>query len=218
MRRPARSSFVAVLLVAAACGDSTSSSNDSDLAVPLADSTVARDAAGPAPDLAAVDLSVAAPADLAILPDLAGPDYAGYTFCAGTRVAATCAQAFFEPIASCFAPMGGCRTATSGDTTSACWQAGTLFSTTYLQATGGSHLLWAGGATCMEGDVTPRKGRLPLFAVTAGGSTLSYDQDSGDVTCPDGSHVFLGNAFGDCLALGNLLQPPIKNCQAGICP
>lgn len=202
------------------CGDPSPSTTSDDLsaAADLASPAIT-DAASPLPDLAAADLAVAPATDLAALPDLSGPDYAGFTFCAGTRVASTCAQPFFEAVSTCFVPMGGCRSAQDNDTTSACWQAGTMFQTSYLQATGGSHQVWTGGAvTCMEGDVTPRKGRSPLFAVTAGGDTLAYDQDSGDVTCPDGSHVFLGNMFGDCAALRFLLQPDIKGCQAGICP
>ena len=215
----ARLSSLILVSTLCACGASNSPAGDggADLSVP-ADLARASDLAVAIADLAVTDLVMSPAADLVTIPDIAGPDYAGFTFCSGTRVAATCAQAFFQPVAMCFSPAGACRSAQNGDTTAACWQAGTMFSTTYQPGTGSNHLVWTGGAPCMEGDLTPRKGKSPLFALTAGGSKLVYDQDSGDVTCPDGSHVFIGSTFGDCGSLQALLQPDIKACQAGLCP
>src|SRR5438094_7109846 len=82
-------------------------------------------AVAPAPDLASAP-DLAAPPDLAPPIDLAQrPDFAGLTFCADTTVAGTCAQAFFQPVSVCFAPMGACTTMGDGQTYgNLCWANG----------------------------------------------------------------------------------------------
>src|SRR4051812_15875043 len=65
------------------------------------------------------------PMDLAATPDLASqPDLAASAFCKGTKVAGTCAQAFFATVDACWKPTGPCMIQMAGMGFKQCWQSG----------------------------------------------------------------------------------------------
>jgi hypothetical protein len=203
-----RTLLLAAALACSACGDDTVASTD------LA---------------ASFDLS-ASPDDLATH-DLAGPydlvrdwsfSYAdGSGLCegggvdAGNNVAGTCVQTFFAKLADCWVPSGMCRANFSSHTSwDACWQSGAGRRDTFCElgglATTTASLYVRGEAVCMRrashggAFCQPQ----PIDDWTApDGTTLSIVVATGDVTCPDGSHVTIGPNYGNCAELEQLLRP-----------
>jgi hypothetical protein len=148
------------------------------------------------------DLSAASTPDL-------GPS------CAGTRIAGTCVERFFQPFMACFAPGGRCGEFGRG---SVCWESGAKYELAYpgLSASwsmnGHACLGWneitqheqyctSESSPCTVEHSVDDGGAYHYWTVGGG----LYDRGTGIFTCPDGTQVNLGNDFGGCPALNALL-------------
>ena len=172
--------------------------------------------AGPdlqAPDLATPDL--ATPSDLTV-----PPDFYGYTLCANTMAASTCVQTFFQQVASCFpVPMSNpCTLDTDNATYSnLCYGPTQKVLSTISGDTGQIHSTWyTNGMDCLDADITPIKGAGSQDVFTVGNQILMLDEQTGAVTCPDGSSISIGANLGGCADLQQLVHGP-KGCAAGVC-
>ena len=169
------------------------------------------------PDLGAVDLAPPAdlePSDMPPPPDLMDPG-----LCPNTRASGTCAEAFFRGVAACFPTSGACKTVKTADAEEICWDDGSdLLATFHMATTSFSGTWTAGGKTCMVGQVSVAANGGRLFNLTVGNSTLVYDEDSGRVTCPDGSVTNIGSNDGNCVAIRDILNPNPVPCVEGTCP
>jgi hypothetical protein len=166
----------------------------------------------------AVDLVM--PTDQSVLNDLTIPtDFSGYTFCAATNVASTCAQVFFQAVADCYPPPPmQCTIDTDNSTyNNLCFIGGEKMLSTIDPNTGKVHTVWSNmGKTCMTADIMPQKGNGSVDTFTVGPQMLVMGEAGGTVTCPDGSAAVIGANFGNCPDLQAILRGS-KNCQAGVC-
>jgi hypothetical protein len=55
------------------------------------------------------------------------------------------------------------------------------------------------------------------LSLRIGAETLTYDEGSGDVTCPDGSTENIGADYGGCAELKALIHPSTGACKEGWC-
>ncbi len=203
----ARVLVVGVLLAAAGCGDD-----------------------GDRTDLGLVDLSATAddlaqPLDLAQPPDLAvslkNYDLA-WSACAGTKLAGTCAEQFFEPFVACFQPAGHCGGYLHNTGDEACWENGATYHGPAVSAPPQAHLYGMGGTPCLTwityfADSGQKIEQLcslnepctsePTDAGSVPNSGVRYDRQTGIFTCRDGTQVDIGPNFGDCPVLNSLLNP-----------
>jgi hypothetical protein len=197
---------------------------------------------GSADRVIAHDLSAASSTDLAapIAPDDLtgfGPIYdEAWPACAGTRIAGTCAERFFDSLAACFRPEGHCQRAAHNFGDSSCWLDGAR---QWFEANSGAPAFSGGyvmnGIDCLQWGqykgaslvhfCRPQDGINCGIVSTDGAvwdsSGATYDAMTGIFTCPDGSHVDVGSSLGDCPALNALLNPacdapPSTNCAC--CP
>jgi hypothetical protein len=155
---------------------------------------------------------------------------ASSSFCAGTAVAGTCAQAYFATVADCFGtpPTGTCQSQEyendggAGGGKAYCWSDGshlyahfTLNDAGLANATG--QWINGHGTTCMTADVVGgMAGNESLITYHAGGSDLVYDTLTGAVTCPDGSHANIGAGQTLCTLLATFVTEP-PGCVTGTC-
>ncbi|HXU69136.1 MAG TPA: hypothetical protein VN947_07390 [Polyangia bacterium] len=191
-----RNLCLALLFLASACGDDTTAAVD--LGAPVDDLSVA--------DLSVADLAVPSDFAVCIMPPPDGfdtPVDAG-GFCAGTSIAGTCIATFFAQLSECFVPKGCCRPSGGGNSHGVTWQSGAGFYT--FSGVDGDYYA-AQNVACAfstSGGVTPAGVRWTL----QGGSTsLTITDGTYDVTCPDGSHINVGNPAGQCAELDRLLAP-----------
>lgn len=148
----------------------------------------------------------------------APPDLAGIDFCEGTPVAGTCAQGFFYLVSRCYVAAGACTLMSdSRNYANLCWDNGSRILVSYLNGKDGAHGLWKNGAeTCLEGYAFGLNSE-PVFTLHRGGDTLAYDEKTGDVTCPDGTHANIGPREGDCGMVRAILSPGGGQCAKGNC-
>lgn len=203
----------AMASLTAACGNTGGSNGTADLAV-------ARDLSV-SDDLAAV-LDFAVPPDLTPPEDLTpppAPDLASAgPFCRNTPVAGTCAGAFFEAVAKCYQPFGGCTIdQPSMFEGTICWGSGSKLSATFNMQLNQSNGVWSAGLKeCMTGEIAIGGG-APVFTLHANGKTLVYEEDTGATTCPDGSRINIGAMAGNCQALLDIIEPDTQACKMGQC-
>jgi hypothetical protein len=175
----------------------------------------------PGPPAGAPDLSIRPLADLASarVADLASPpDLAASGFCAGTKVAGTCAQAFFAGVAACWGALDSCTyqitpTGTYTFTLDDCFSSGQHRHTDANGQTHDTQSTWtnAAGTVCLTDSAHYEAGPL-----TAGGVTLSYDESSGALVCPDGSTFNIGAL--DSPELCNAVEVILSvHCDEGTC-
>ncbi len=145
------------------------------------------------------------------------------TFCAGTPVAGTCGQRFFQDLSECMAipNLSACTydSKTSG-TDTFCFQGGARSKSTFdvgvppAQRT--SHGVWtnAGGTVCLEIEST-----LSAVSMTRNGQTLRMESvaqsDMFTLACGDGPRVSLPSGIRSCAALKALFD---WSCVDGACP
>jgi hypothetical protein len=183
-----------------------------------------------AEDLAVPDLG--SPEDLSRTYDAGYPfvDAAGY--CdnavdipdAGGGLAGTCAQAFFEKLVGCYVPSGPCvYDYPNSSRFRVCWQSGAA-----LEEIGGiSPRYYVNGTFLCMSMTRISAGHVEVWTAYDG-TVLQYDKFSGDVTCPDGSHLNLGSEYGNCTALFNLVHEgrsanyfgctPVSSYMNDVCP
>jgi hypothetical protein len=192
--------------------------------------------ATPSADLAVIaeDLSTQAPTDLAPT-DLAAPDCGppppaydlAWSACAGTALAGTCVERFFEPFVSCFHPAGHCGSFGTNSMFTASWQNGARIHASFF---GGNPPPWPstyyfGNNVCLraygsssvvqycppdDSSCGPvQDGGMNEPTPTGG----RYDQQTGIFTCPDGTQVDVGPKLGDCAVLNELLAAGSDLCD-----
>ena len=186
------------LVFVAACGDGSDRPDGS------------MDLAAGADDLAVVDLGV--PMDLRAAHDLS-PTFADAAgFCDDTigdgGLASSCARAFFQKLVECYVPTAPCLHQMVGSSESrVCWSTGAWV---HEIASAGFRDYYNDDLLCMSLHVTHPSGQT-LETWTAGdGTTLLVNENTGDVTCPDGSHSTLASESGYCPALSALVQSPSR--------
>jgi hypothetical protein len=174
-------------------------------------------------------------ADFAVPHDLGADLSAPFTqdlgmSCAGTRIAGTCVERFFQPFMACFAPGGSCASFGRG---SICWGNGATYELFYP----GLSSSWTmNGQACLQWNEYPDgptyrqqfctsesspctiehsidDGGLYHYSAVGGGL---YDSDTGMFICPDGTQVDVGYDFSACRALSELLHPQC-NQSGGSC-
>ncbi len=162
--------------------------------------------------------SVSSTHAIAATTDAVSTTASGGGFCDGTKVSGTCAQAFFAAAAACLSTLGACTdqiTPTSATTFNedVCWSTG---QTRHVQADGTSHVTtstWVSqtSATCLTSNSTYEQGTY-----TANGTSLVYDESTGDLTCPDGSSANIGTVAGGdlCPDVASILD---NQCTDGTC-
>jgi hypothetical protein len=175
------------------------------------------------------DLSATAPADLAVGADLGVipvdascpcSDLAG--FCAGTRLAGTCAYSFFQTFANCFQPAGHCILGGHNFGPAYDWQNGVEFIGTRIMfgpfGEVDSYRVTLNGPSCLsrttyDGQSTvqfcaPGDSSCALWSGDGGiTGSETYDSQTGIFTCGDGTQVDIGAALGGCAELKALLDP-----------
>jgi hypothetical protein len=158
-------------------------------------------------------------------PDAFVPSTDAGSFCVGTSLAGTCAQAFFERIYDCFAPAGCC--------------AGQVYGVKH-----GAHIdyEWASGAHSTDQRVSspndginyPGKswgmcdecGRVEFGGGAGGndlwtlpdGTTMTINPATGDVTCPDSSQANIGPGYEQCPEVTLRLDVNHKGSVVYDCP
>lgn len=184
------------------------------------------------------DLSI--PHDLSVaVTDMPPPDFAAplrgaydlaWTSCAGTPLANTCVEKFFQSFASCFAPSGAC-TRSIGNTYYCDWASGTkvTYNTVTVNGPWGISTSWStsSDATCMgyfpAGNEEVADPALTVDVYCLGSVSGCWNRDMGTVgpnglscdghgcTCPDGTHVDNVRPS-DCPLIGELLEPDLYLC------
>jgi hypothetical protein len=144
----------------------------------------------------------------------------GSGLCAGTSLASTCVEAFFDALFACFDPTGPCTSDTANDLV--CWSDGNAIASLPVP---GARKLAHGEALCADEQFVGTGSSiigLPsgIYTYRRDGQTLAYDNDSGEVTCPDGSRVQLSSAPGkfmpECPSIANHLYF-VLICDHGNC-
>jgi hypothetical protein len=171
------------------------------------------------------DMSVAA--DLAVTRDLAprintGPYDLAWTGCAGTSLANTCVEKFFQQFAACFAPAGSCSGSGLTSENHCAWDSGALYAEDELPIPPYGVLAkrWLmGNKTCMSwfpvdnGEVYCLGDDANCFngdMATASPNGLFCHGNS--CTCPDGTYVKNVN-LDECQPLAELVyDPELKLC------
>jgi hypothetical protein len=140
------------------------------------------------------------------------------TFCAGTPVAGTCGQRFFQDISECMSipNLVDCKfDAKASSAGTYCFQGGARVVSTSTGAQS-EHSVWmnSGGVVCLESDTTNTS-----YTMTRDGQTLSVvtDSSTGDssLVCADGSKVPLPSGFRSCPDLKALFD---WDCLDATCP
>ncbi|HEX8952795.1 MAG TPA: hypothetical protein VF945_13160 [Polyangia bacterium] len=184
-------------------------------------------------DLAAIgeDLAVPAGRDLAPLDMTTPVDWSfnfgdGAGLCespadASNGVAGTCAQSFFAKLADCWVPSGVMCTydKPANHWDQFCWDDGAALQTFRCNSPA-----YAPGIVCyVRGTFLCMKHEIPCDYTgtprttekwTAyDGTVLIHDTATGEVTCPDGSHVTIGPNYGGCVELSQLIAGSSGSCQ-----
>ncbi|MCA1663308.1 MAG: hypothetical protein LC659_03405, partial [Myxococcales bacterium] len=180
-------------------------------------------------DMAPDDLTAAAPLDVATPADFAGDDLSGdlalrnydlaWSMCAGTKLAGTCVEQFFEPFVACFRPAGHCGDYLHNTGDEICWQDGAKFHGPATSTPPWAHIYSMAGTQCLlwysffnqtiqqycnASDPCTQSGVEGSFMPTSG---AQYDTASGIFTCPSGEQVAIGADLGGCPVLNLLLAP-----------
>ena len=183
-------------------------------------------------DLAVGDLGSgeidAGPHDLSMPADLTPRVFdLAWSMCAGTRLAGTCAEAFFEPFVACFQPSGQCGFVPHNTGTERCWQSGARYHEPGPLEAAPTWLYWGGQNRCLSETFYPSQPGLAQFCIagdSACGSAYDdgfqlvptggarYNPQTGIFTCLDGTQVDIGppppqsRGVGDCPVLNELLN------------
>lgn len=196
----------ALLPLGTGCGD------DSSLPVPNADGGITGK-----PDMAQTPDMAHTP-DMTPAPDMTPPPPPPGGICRGTRLENSCVAAFFAPAVECFQIEGACKRASDVlGSMAACWANGAAMKTTldFQQLTVVSS--WRrGNEICLEAKMVDGGNGSPLATFKRGGATLQADEQ-GNVVCPDGSKLNIGEDFGGCAELDNILNPNLDVCVDGSC-
>jgi hypothetical protein len=148
----------------------------------------------------------------------AGAVDAATSFCTGTALDGTCAQAFLAPLADCLQAAGAC---TASSSTTACWPSGGEVTLTTSSSGGGTNTQLAAsrnGLSCFITTVTGSSAS-PYVITSTTGDALTYYPSSGKVLCPDNRELTLDTPYGGCDALRLVLAgPDFSSCGAGTCP
>jgi hypothetical protein len=207
----ARGRLLAVVSLVAlcACDDETIESHDLTVSAPL-------DSSMPPLDVA-----------LAQADDGFGPSYDFAFSC--PRIAGTCVETFFQNFASCFHPAGHCQTGLHNNGSLGTWNDCASYIDTHEQNFGFAHDYRQDGHACLAWRTDTYQhthpdefcppgvctgivddGGLPS-AWSIGGA--AYDQHTGIFTCLDGTAVDIGNNYGDCPPVTELLNPLTSLCD-----
>jgi len=138
-------------------------------------------------------------------------------FCDGSKVAGTCAQPFFAAVASCLSTLGSCvdQITPTGATTfneDVCWSTGQRRHTAADASNNTTVSTWTSkaSAACLTTQSTNELGTY-----TANGTSLVYDESTGQLSCPDGSTANIGVPGGDlCPDVDVILD---NQCTNGTC-
>jgi hypothetical protein len=210
--------FVArfAVALAAGCGVAADTSAPFDMFASTPDLSVDHPLDGGAVDLSRVEPPVY---------DLA------WSACAGTKLAGTCVERFFEPFVACFQPAGHCDATGSQSGFDDCWQSGASFGGTYFGYP--RSRTWAMGKNvclialdyppslrqfCTAGDPSCVSMRDDGGSVVPTPGGARYDSQTGIFTCTDGTQVDIGTNFGGCTVLDTLLDPsPLCDKTSSAC-
>ena len=136
------------------------------------------DSGGAALDGSPTDSGGAGPGS-ASMADLSGP-----AFCAGTRVAGTCAQQFFASLARCFVATGPCVVMGTDLPEAWCWSTGARLEARIDAMTGKVAIRYlAAAGVCADGGYA-LTGAGVAYTLSANGRTIVYDESTGAVVCP----------------------------------
>jgi hypothetical protein len=151
--------------------------------------------------------------------DVAPPPDMAVGICPGTPVAGTCAAAFFTELLACFPDNGTCVVQSGSMTAaSACWSDGGRLDVQVNADMTGAARWSAHGLTCLKATIKPDGQGGNVFDYFApGGSTLTYDDATGEATCDDGETVNIGAMGTSCTALQRAIEP-MECTQMGTCP
>lgn len=192
--------FSSLLAFAAGCGDSQA------LPVPPADGGTTNN-----------PRDMAQAPDMTTTPDMTPPPPPP-AICRGTRLENTCVATFLAPAVECFHAEGSCTRAFDGvGKLAACWASGASMQSAidFQQLVVLSR--WTQDRNiCLEARMVDDGQGGGIMTFRRGSATLVMDE-KGNVTCPDGSHVAMGDDFGGCDAIRALLDPDLEVCVDGTC-
>jgi hypothetical protein len=147
---------------------------------------------------------------------------AATSFCVGTALDHTCAQAFLAPLAACLDATPMCTTQGSATNGTVCWSTGAELTLSTTSVNGGTNFSASGtrnGLSCFVTTVTGSSSSPYVISAPNTGGSLTYYPSSGMIICPTNESFTAGTNYAGCDAFHVLLTgPAFSSCTAGTCP